>query len=459
MSMDDFIAQDTAGGRTMSSAPLAAPKPAYTPPTGGLFSQLGSYLAKEASHQLRKTPGRIFRTAVAGPLGFLLDKEDRNMMKDTAVGMVGAIPKVAIQMPRAFAAGVAGTAGNTELEARFSKPVDVPVMGKVKGLSAVPSDAKNYGTQTNLETGMEAVDLFATAGMPGVAKPLEKVTGKVMGKVLDSGPVKGLIEKFATKETAKVVSQDTSKTLKAVSPMLSDTEKIAAAKQGRAIAPTLFEGLDISPSAYEKKVAETAHQFYDSKATHVENIGNMNKAIEAEAEALKATIKGKDPIFNTNQLKTKLLKMEIGPQVAADPVIAKQHEMAVGKYLDFLAGEKNNISGALDARKKFDGWLLDNYPNLYTSERLSPLKQTFKNIRNGVNDFIADKIPDVAYKDSLKKQSFLFEARDNLAERAVKEGKFGKAVQWSKSHPVATKAAKLGLTIGGVGVVGREIIP
>lgn len=432
----------TEGSTMQTTQPASSfrPKaPATTPdaPKKSLFQQAADYQWEE----MKKVPLR----ALGGPVfGQMIYKEDRERLANT----VSAVPKAAIQSVKGFVGGLAGLAGNKELEATMMKPTSVPLIGEVKGVSADPEDTKKFQTQTPLETGMEAVDLYATAGAPGLAKPLEKVMGKVVDKTLSSKPV----QSFITKVGDKLDQRAMAKTSELLKPIMSQNEKIAAVKKNRGVAPTLFGELDISPSAFEKEVAKVAHPYIKQGAGHVDNVANLNKGIETEAEALKAQIAGKDPIFNRNQIRKQLMDMDPGPQVASDPVIAKNHELAVGKFLDFLENEKNNVSGALNARKKFDAWLIDEYPNLFSDQRLSPLKRSFKNIRNGVNEFIAKKIPNIAYKDSLKKQSLLYEARDNLSERAVKEGQ-SKIKQMIKNHPVATK---VGGAIAG-GVVGGGV--
>lgn len=424
-----------------SSSSFRPKTPANPPiqdaPKKSLFQQAADYQWGE----MKKTPLRI----LGGPvLGQMIYKEDRERLAST----VSAVPKAAIQSVKGFVGGIAGLAGNTELEATMMKPTSVPLIGEVKGVSADPEDTEKFQTQTPLETGMEAIDLYATAGAPGLAKPMQKVMGKVVDKTLSSKIVQSAITKVGEKLDQRAMA----KTSELLKPMLSQNEKIAAVKKNRGVAPTLFGELDISPSAFEKEVATVAHPYIKQGAGHVDNVANLNRGIETEAEALKAQIAQKDPIFNRNEIRKQLMDMDIGPQVASDPVIAKNHELAVGKFLDFLENEKNNVSGALNARKKFDAWLLDEYPNLFSDQRLSPLKQSFKNIRNGVNEFISKKIPNIAYKDSLRKQSLLYEARDNLAERAVKEGQ-SKIKQFTKNHPVATK---VGGAIAG-GVVGSGV--
>jgi len=162
--------------RSTSFKPLAQPTSTpNTKQTGGLFSQL----AKISEAGLRAGAGTLL-----GPGGkYLVDEKFRKTANDLAVGTVKSVAKPFVQMPRAFVAGIKGTMGDVEGEREWSKPVDVPVLGEVKGLSAVPSHAKEYGTQTAWEDVGQAADMWLTVGAPG-AGSIAKGVGKAAKSVL-----------------------------------------------------------------------------------------------------------------------------------------------------------------------------------------------------------------------------------------------------------------------------------
>lgn len=93
-----------------------------------------------------------------------------------AKGIAKPIVSPFVQMPRALAAGVAGLAGNEEAKGRFSRPVNLPVLGEIRGLSAAPGDIEKYGTATPMQMTGQAVGLGATLLAPG-AKALASPAG------------------------------------------------------------------------------------------------------------------------------------------------------------------------------------------------------------------------------------------------------------------------------------------
>ncbi len=139
---------------------------------------LSSFTDEQVGARIREKNPDMFGAAPEAPA-----PEPSGLAK--AAGVVGNIAKAivkpiastAVQMPRAFGAGIAGLAGNEELEAKWSKPVNVPLLGEVKGLSANPDDAKRYGTKTGLQTAGQAAEIASLLVGGGAAKEGVKQVG------------------------------------------------------------------------------------------------------------------------------------------------------------------------------------------------------------------------------------------------------------------------------------------
>lgn len=97
---------------------------------------------------------------------------------DIAKGIIKPVASTVVQFPRAIASGIAGLTGNEEAMAEYSKPINVPFLGEVKGLSAVPGDAEKYGTKTAGQMLGQAAEIGANLiggeGAVGVAKGVGK---------------------------------------------------------------------------------------------------------------------------------------------------------------------------------------------------------------------------------------------------------------------------------------------
>lgn len=150
------------GSRPSSSTP---PPSSPSPASGGGQSASTS------------TPKTTAGKAVKGVFSFL---------GDVARSTVTPVLSSFVQMPRAFVSGVAGLAGREDIRAEYSKPITLPGIGEVKGLSATPGDVEKYGTATAGEMAGQALEMGASMvgvkGAASVAKEAGKTSLKTLAK-------------------------------------------------------------------------------------------------------------------------------------------------------------------------------------------------------------------------------------------------------------------------------------
>ncbi len=136
----------------------------------------------------------------------------------------------------------------------------------------------------------------------------------------------------------------------------------------------------------------------------------------------------------------------------------KSFDKTLNVVLDKAKGADKKLSGLLDVRQAFDKEVEKQYPNLYNSEAMTPIKQAVMATRRAINDLIEAKLPNgttldgVPFKASLKKQSLLYDAIENTASKSAKIGsniltraaktKVGKAVQYGLEGFGAYEGAK-----------------
>lgn len=139
--------------------------------SGGIFSSAAK--AQE--------PESLSGSIVKGVAGFA---------GDVARGIVKPIGQTLVQMPRALVAGAAGLLGDEETQRDFSKPVNVPFLGEVKGLSANPYDVDRYGTASAEQMAGQALEIGSSL-----------VGGEAASSALKSGAKVGI--KQLAKQGAK----------------------------------------------------------------------------------------------------------------------------------------------------------------------------------------------------------------------------------------------------------------
>jgi len=135
--------------------------------------------------------------------------------------------------------------------------------------------------------------------------------------------------------------------------------------------------------------------------------------------------------------------------------------------MEIAKNKDGNLQSLLDARKEFDNWVQNEYPRVF-DESGNAVNQLVRNIRTAANDFIAQRAPDIAVKDSLKKQNLLYDALDVLKEKSAlgekqTAGEIGTTAfgRFGQSHPTTTGLLKGGLQTGiglGIGATGLDLL-
>jgi len=435
-----------------------------------------------------------------------------NFAKDTAISIAKPIAQTAVQLPRAFVAGTAGFLGNKEVEAQFSRPVNVPLLGTVKGLSANPNDTAAYGTQTGMQTAGQAIEIGAslvggsavkgalTQGAKGMAKAAIKtgikegaVAGGLSGLGVDlqrknSTPVSAAIsatggalagvalgglmggasavggryltksgraaaEKKAITEVAEIVAPKIDKKL-SVSALMKGSKGVEQAG-------TLSKG-KIIPTSRDLEVAQSVKNIVSPKASPIENIDALNSHIVNLAENKVTPFLEQNPaIYNRNVLKGALTKVKDEKLgfLKTDAQAAKIYDHIIDEALR-IANEqpKKDMLGLWRSRIDFDNQIEKNFGDKVLKDETarSARDEAIKKVRGALNDFVSNHTPDNTFRQYMKELSHSYTAIDNIAEKAYAEKilQNSKVQSFFKKHPVAKEAAKY----AAGGVVGGTLI-
>lgn len=191
--------------------------------------------------------------------------------------------------------------------------------------------------------------------------------------------------------------------------------------------------------------------------------GNFNAIAEtnrAEAIALENALKNNDFIFTKKELLKKL--RDARNNLKKNPAITGDAEKTADKLIVEIERRINEASNKgselLKVRKEFDQWVR----NQKGASAFDPAKDNAftianREIRQTINDFLDVNAPSAGVRDSLRKQSSLFNALDNLAPKAAIEAdtafrrflQRASEVLGTKNKVVQALAAAVG--IGGLG--------
>lgn len=349
-----------------------------------------------------------------------------------AQGTSDLINKIGSLIPQELKSQVAAAHPQLAAMLGIASQVSPAVSGIEKNVGAAP------GSLTTPSNTNEAVgSALSNVGM--AAFPAEEAVG-LAG------------EKLAQMGTEKAAQS----TLEMTRPALSKAEQQSAIAAGQGKAATLLKGAEVTPTARDLARDAAVKGVIDPAKDLVTNVNKVRDAIGQEAQKTIDGLKQNDVIFNQKQLGSALNKVEKPLSLQADAKLSKMYDLAKSKFMTFVNDNPKNLSGLLDARKQFDSFIEDQVPKVWEDPGAKPLNNALRDMRTAANDFISSKLPNdeasQAFKDSLKKQNLMYEARDNMAEKAVKSevGK-GTAAQFIQKHPLVKEGLKYGAGALGAG--------
>lgn len=430
-------------------------------------------------------------------------KKTASVFGTLARSLVKPLAQTAIQLPRTVIGSAAQLPGDIKsyvtqkpieqtgarkLGERMMKPVNVPLLGEVKPLSSLPSEASSLqqlgqaaeigslavgartipaalktakagkigaaaveGALTGAETG--ALTGFGQKAQEEGATALEAAKSSLKGAALGAAVGGAAGAASSALSRAAALTRKEAKIVDLVSPQLTKTEKAAAIASGRAKESGVFKTAKLSPDKKTLETARAVSDFVDPKKSLPANVNAVRSANMKEAQSLKEIVSGSKAIISPNELKKRLRSIERPPMLIADSKQASLYQQAEDKFLKFVQEEPGTPSGLLEARKKFDGWIEDNIPKIWDEPTMRPLHRALRDMRTAANDHLAEKLPDIAFKDSLRKQNLMYEAIDNMSDKAVAELNMGPIQRAAKKYPRTTRAAKF-VGVAGLGATG-----
>lgn len=437
-------------------------------------------------------------------------KKTASVFGTLARSLVKPLAQTAIQLPRTVIGSAAQLPGDIKsyvtqkpieqtgarkLGERMMKPVNVPLLGEVKPLSSLPSEASSLqqlgqaaeigslavgartipaalktakagkigaaaveGALTGAETG--ALTGFGQKAQEEGATALEAAKSSLKGAALGAAVGGAAGAASSALSRAAALTRKEAKIVDLVSPQLTKTEKAAAIASGRAKESGVFKTAKLSPDKKTLETARAVSDFVDPKKSLPANVNAVRSANMKEAQSLKEIVSGSKAIISPNELKKRLRSIERPPMLIADSKQASLYQQAEDKFLKFVQEEPGTPSGLLEARKKFDSWIEDNIPKIWDEPTMRPLHRALRDMRTAANDHLAEKLPDIAFKDSLRKQNLMYEAIDNMSDKAVAELNIGPIQRVTKKYPRTAKAAKFAgaAGLGAAGVKTADVI-
>lgn len=237
---------------------------------------------------------------------------------------------------------------------------------------------------------------------------------------LGKGLIKGVAKPVARGLGIKT-AQELDPVINLVTPELSDKSTIQAIKKGETQKTGLLGKITIKQED-PTNIADAVRSVVDPNITVTENTTRVINALGREAETLKARVNAANHPYTFKELNSRINKLEKPILITSDSTLNNAYNKVRNAALAIAKKEGGTIADLLEARKKFDNFVDDQFPNLYTSEKLTPMKKAITDIRKEMNKFAGDNLPDgFGFQDSLDLQSTFYDAIDNMAPKALKE--------------------------------------
>lgn len=423
---------------------ILAKYPQYQDMVSGTSESSGGYQTKASFVKQPEIPTEGEQEETIGQkLSGRLGQAGEAMSK-SAQGKQGILSGI-LQTAGAAAGGV-GDIISSGLSAVTPDFIEKPVMGAIGGLAS-----KALGTKTGQRVMAGAGEFAqehpeASANIGAIAN-IASVLPAGKGFQVAKGAVNKALGKTAIKEIAKDVAPELGG--KALIKSAGKGGLIKTALKGE-IKPVLGKAVDDVAETVSKSVPN-----FSKLKTFTDKLNATIEAVYKEADVLKQQViaSGKDILYPFKELNSRLKAIAKPIIIKSDATLSKQFDLVREAALKIAQKNGGKISNLFDARKEFDDLVRQQFPNLYDRAN-APMKEAILSIRREMNDFIAEQLPDVNFKESLLNQSRLFDAIDNLAPKAVSEIGTTRASRFVNKFPLTTAAAKGAAKFGLAGLVG-----
>ena len=330
------------------------------------------------------------------------------------------------------------------------------------GKAAATKPAQEIGAryqQYKEQNPREAANLEATTNL-GLSFLGARGGAAATEKAIKAGP-QGI--KFLAKSSEKKALQEA---LEITKPVFDKRGSIAAFEQAGQPGGVTKKGIlgrfEVEPSLKSQEVAESVKGFVTKNKGPIDNIVSVNSEIARISDnEIRPFLKANPAPFNLKTLNARLQTISPPDFIKADPVLQKTYDLVRQKMIDVVSKSKKTTEGLWDSRKQFDSIAKRQLGNLDPlSGQGSAIKQAVLDMRRGVNNFIADSVPngDANFKAQMRRLSNMYEARANIAETNYRLLDKNALQRWAKQNPGKAKLFGKTITAIGLGWGGYEIL-
>ncbi len=317
----------------------------------------------------------------------------------------------------------------------------------------------------------------AVAQIPGVQQGVQAYQGwaqqhpemagdlGAVGNIVQAVPVlkgAGLV----ARSVGKAISKDVlSNVVSDIMPNLTGKAAAKSAGQGGLVKSGILGTVSRVPTTAETNIAKAVAENvpgFDKLATFTDKVNATRGAIAKLATDLKSGViaSGKDRIYPFKELASRISGLVPPTSIYSDSGLENVYGRLKTAALQIAKKNGGNVSSLLDTRQEFDQLLNKEFPNLYSSDRMTPLRVGVKDIRDAITNFTEEKLPPgFGLKEKLQVQSKLFDAVDGMSAKAAKEEGGNAVGRAAARHPYIAKTVGTLAKYGAIATGLHELIP
>jgi len=307
-----------------------------------------------------------------------------------------------------------------------------------------PRAAANIESVANLAALPSALGASGTAASAG-------------GKTLETAG--NAIEKSATTSASKNKADFVKDLI-----LPKDTAAVKTDQFGRSTESGILRNRQVQLSPQEQAIAASVAQVPGvSKSKSL--LGNYNAIEDAkntESQSLVDKLKKNDVAIPddviVNSLSAVRSNLAKNPYIVGDG--AKAAEGVINNALDIISQNPQTASGLLQSRKDLDRLIASQRGEKAFNPTLeAPITNSIQEVRQAINTMVAQAVPEADVIESLRHQSNLYRALDNIRSKGAQEGKnrVTRAIQSVAPKSLAAKGVLGALGLGATYVAAPYV--
>lgn len=181
----------------------------------------------------------------------------------------------------------------------------------------------------------------------------------------------------------------------------------------------------VEPTPQEIEIMDTVSQLPVSKnKSLLANYNIIEEANQKEAQDLMSALQANNVAINPADVQTALHgtlnSLKNSPFITGDA--EKSAERVIAGMQQALKNNPSDAAGLLQARKDFDTWVKSQKGSgVFDPSRDSAVTTAVQQVRQTINNLVENAVPNTGFKASLRKQSNLYRAMDNLETKGAYE--------------------------------------